>query len=367
MMPKGRIRHMFPGGNTSQGFFSFYSYIMSQEDAKRIFILKGGPGVGKSTFMKSIANEMLDRGYDVEYMHCSSDNSSLDGVVVPAIGIALMDGTAPHVVDPKTPGAVDEIINLGDCWDERKIAGFKHEIIKLSSEIGRGFERAYRYLKAAGQMYDDIAALCGRALNEGSLNILADELISSLFDGVQVNNRPGRQRCLFASAITPDGIISYLDDLIVSDSIYKLSGFAGAGMEKVLEKIKAAALERGFFTEEFYCPLKPWKLEHLIIPEINTAFTTINKYHYTDACAIRNIDFSVVLDNKVLDPLRQEIEYDEIMFDKLLYKAVDIIHGNKVLHDEIESYYIPNMDFSSVQNKQNEVMNRILEYAEETK
>ena len=50
-MTKGRIRHMFPGGNTSQGFFSYYDYILGQEEANRIICIKGGPGVGKSTFM----------------------------------------------------------------------------------------------------------------------------------------------------------------------------------------------------------------------------------------------------------------------------------------------------------------------------
>ena len=103
-MEKGRIRHMFPGGNTSEGFYSYYDYVLPQERAERIFILKGGPGVGKSTFMKKIAEEMLNRGYDVEYMHCSSDPSSLDGIVVPAKNVAVIDGTAPHVIDPKNPG-----------------------------------------------------------------------------------------------------------------------------------------------------------------------------------------------------------------------------------------------------------------------
>jgi len=41
---------------------------------------------------------MADLGYDVELFHCSSDPSSLDGVVMPGIGVALMDGTAPHMV-----------------------------------------------------------------------------------------------------------------------------------------------------------------------------------------------------------------------------------------------------------------------------
>ena len=97
-MSKGTIKKVFPGGNTSLGFYSFYNYILSQQEARRIIVLKGGPGVGKSTFMRKIAEEMQDRGYNVEHMHCSSDNNSLDGVVIPAIKVALLDGTVPHKV-----------------------------------------------------------------------------------------------------------------------------------------------------------------------------------------------------------------------------------------------------------------------------
>ena len=104
-MSKGKIREMFPGGNTSQGFFSYYDYILRQEKAVKIFCIKGGPGVGKSTFMRKIGYEMLDMGYDVEFMHCSSDSNSLDGVVIPSINVALLDGTAPHVVDQESWGS----------------------------------------------------------------------------------------------------------------------------------------------------------------------------------------------------------------------------------------------------------------------
>ncbi|BAF58907.1 hypothetical protein PTH_0726 [Pelotomaculum thermopropionicum SI] len=94
-MGKGRLTKVFPGGNTAYGFYSFYDHII-EPDATRIFVIKGGPGVGKSTFMRKIGEAMLDRGYDVEFHCCSSDNGSLDGVVIPAIRIALLDGTAPH-------------------------------------------------------------------------------------------------------------------------------------------------------------------------------------------------------------------------------------------------------------------------------
>lgn len=364
-MPKGKVRHMFPGGNTSKGFHSFYNYIISQEDAKRIFILKGGPGVGKSTFMRKAAAEMLERGYDVEYMHCSSDNNSLDGVVIPRIGIAMIDGTAPHVVDPKNPGVVDEIIHLGDFWNEAGMVKHRQEVLKVNSEVGRIFARGYRYLKAAWQIYDDSSALYGRAVDEAKINMLAKEFIEELWGGIPLSATVGRQRCLFASAITPDGLQNYLDDLLISDDIYMLGGFPGAGTERLLERLKAAAVERGFDVEAYYCALNPDKLEHLIMPSLDTAFTTVNRYHSTDACALRKVDFTNMLDEKVIGAYKLELEYNQFEFDTLLKKAVDIIHGAKVLHDEMETYYIPNMDFTAIQSRWEGTMKRILEYAGE--
>ena len=98
-MGMGRLKKVFPGGNTSKGFHSFYDYII-EPDATRIFVIKGGPGVGKSTFMRKIGETMLSRGYDVELHCCSSDNGSLDGVMIPAIRVALLDGTAPQSAVP---------------------------------------------------------------------------------------------------------------------------------------------------------------------------------------------------------------------------------------------------------------------------
>lgn len=95
----GTVKHYFPGGNTSKGFYSLYRYIMPQNQAKRIFCIKGGPGTGKSFLMKKIGNQYLKKGYDIEYHHCSSDNDSLDGVVIKDLNIVFLDGTSPHVVD----------------------------------------------------------------------------------------------------------------------------------------------------------------------------------------------------------------------------------------------------------------------------
>ena len=139
----GKSRHMYPGNNTPEGFFSYYNYILSQEEANRIFCIKGGPGVGKSTFMKRIGEEMLQQGHDLDFMHCSSDNNSLDGIVIRDLGIALVDGTSPHIVDPLHPGAVDSILHLGEFWNEDGIRSNKDHVLAINKKLKSIFHKAY--------------------------------------------------------------------------------------------------------------------------------------------------------------------------------------------------------------------------------
>jgi len=359
---RGRSRHMFAGGNTSRGFFSYYNNILRQEDANRIFILKGGPGVGKSTFMKTIADEMLERGYDVEYMHCSGDPNSLDAIVIPAIGVAMIDGTAPHVVDPKNPGAVDEIVNLGDYLNEDGMRLNKDKIIGYAGEKSKAYARAYRYLKAAECVYEVMAEIYKSASDNAWINVQAEEVKKELFGNTKISSKEGRQRHLFASAITPLGIRNYLPSLLTAKKTYLLSGSPGTGMDKFLENIRRASVERGFYTESYYCALQPERLEHLIIPEIDAAFATVNEYHNADVEYYKKIDFSSKLNKKVIDAHAEELEFGKGKFDELLGRAIDAISKARELHSHLEAYYIPNMDFRGVQKSLESILARIFEY-----
>lgn len=365
-MTKGKVRHMFPGGNTSLGFYSYYSNILPQDKATRIFILKGGPGVGKSTFMKKIGNEMLDRGYDVEYMHCSSDNNSLDGVVIPSIGVALVDGTAPHVVDPKNPGAVDEIIHLGDYWNEVGIRENREDVMKDNKTIGSLFTRAYRYLRAAAAVYEDTENIYGATLDRGRINGIAHELIDGLLGERKVSEIEGRQRCLFASAITPAGLQNYLDT-VLTGRVIELSGNPGTGADIILEKVKEAAVDKGLSVECFYCALKPGKLEHLVIPEVEASITTRNKYHSIGNIPYRTINLDEYTDEETISKCSDMLRYNEDIFESLISRAVSTIKNAKEIHDRLESYYIPNMDFEAIQRRWESTMAKILKYADENR
>lgn len=367
MSRKGRIRKVFPGGNTSLGFYSFYDYI-AEPGANRIFVIKGGPGVGKSTFMRTIGSTLADRGYDVEFHCCSSDNGSLDGVYVPALDIALIDGTAPHVVDPKNPGAVDEIIHLGDYWDDAGMRANKEPILKLNAEVGRLFRRAYAYLAAARLFLDEVESYYqdGHALDTDGLNNLALELIEEIFPGSTPPAAPPRTtrvRRLFATAITPDGPVHYLDTLVGDlKRRYIINGDDGTGKTTLVARILDAAVMRGYYAEAFHCSLDPTRVDHVIIPDLEVAVINGVEPHFYDARQNdRVIDTDAFVAANALADLQGERKVAREMYRRSFDQAVALITRAKQVHDEMEEYYIPNMRFAEIDARRAQVLKRILQ------
>ena len=89
-------RKYFLGANACTGFYSAFSDCYAAGDGWRAFIIKGGPGTGKSSFMKYVAAKAAERGLEVELCVCSSDPQSLDGVILRSMKTVILDGTPPH-------------------------------------------------------------------------------------------------------------------------------------------------------------------------------------------------------------------------------------------------------------------------------
>lgn len=366
-MPKrGHVKRVFPGGNTSVGFYSFYDYIAPQ-DANKVFVIKGGPGVGKSSFIGAIGENLVNRGFDVEFHHCSSDNRSLDGVYVPAIEVALIDGTAPHILDPRNPGAVDEIIHLGDYWDESGLRARRKEIIQANAEVSRCFARAYRFLKAAQVVYDDWETLNRQAMDYARANQKAATLIEEIVNARPVANRLGRDRHLFASAITPDGLMNYVDTIIGPvPHKYVIQGEPGTGKSYLLKKIATAALERGLDTELYHCPLNPEKVEHVVIPALGVALTkSIEPHTWRPTPEDIIVEMNECLEPRTVARNQSAVNDAERLFGQLFSQAIACIQDAKATHDLMEAYYIPCMDFEKISQVRERTLERILGYAAE--
>ena len=125
----------FSGSNSGEGFHNYFDGVVPVwERLTRYFMIKGGPGVGKSTLMKRVAAKAEEAGEEVELFYCSGDPESLDAVRLVKRGIVFADATSPHTMDPQLPGAVEEIVNLGEQIDRNRIVKYRAEVETLAKK-----------------------------------------------------------------------------------------------------------------------------------------------------------------------------------------------------------------------------------------
>ncbi len=150
----------FAAANGASGFRSYFDEIFSSENAESVFILKGGPGTGKSTLLRDLASTFDRKDTEMEIFHCSSDPKSLDGLLLTHAGrsICVLDGTAPHERDARLPGACDELFDLGACFDTSALRAEKKAILSLQKEKSLAYKEAYFHLRLFGIFNDKIKA-----------------------------------------------------------------------------------------------------------------------------------------------------------------------------------------------------------------
>ncbi|MCF0146823.1 MAG: ATPase [Clostridium sp.] len=359
-MTYNKERHFFLGGNTYKGFHSFFNYLINKEEANRVICIKGGPGTGKSYLMKKVAAFFLDKGYSVEYNHCSSDEKSLDGIVIPELKIAMLDGTAPHMVDPIYPGAIDEIINMGIALDNDALSLNKKELISVYKEISNNFQRAYKFLSSAKPIHDDWSRLNSKALDYSKIITITDSLKEEVFN--KQKSGFGDERHIFATAFTPSGILTFTQDLVANyKHKFVLQGGPGFSKTKILLELGKLAQKKGYFVEYLHDPFNPERIEHILIPEISVSIVTENEI---SKCSFEGKIYNIedFCDNSILKKNEKEIEYDKYIFNELTDKALKLISNAHTIHDDLESYYIKSLNFDLLNSIFNDTINKLTKY-----
>lgn len=355
-------KHYFPGSNTSEGFYSLFQYILPIKEAKKIFYIKGGPGTGKSSCMKKIGQLFKDKGYNIEYFHCSSDNESLDALVIKELKVELLDGTAPHINDPKCPGAVGEILDFGTSLNKEGLSIEKNNILNTNKDISNTFKRSYRYLESARSIIKDWTECNKNSLNMNKLILLKNDLNSKIFNKIGHINEYKEPRHLFATAFTPNGIISYIENIIEDiDNVYVLKGDPGSGKNDTLNFLKDQCLMNGLYVEVYHDPFIPSRIEHIVIPKLNTAILSSNEINKDYVFKYSNvIDMNALISPSSL--YKSYLKEDIPVFYSLIDKALKNLTNCKKLHDKLESYYINNIDFNVVNDLCNSVIRRLENY-----
>ena len=275
----------FLAANSGRGFVSCYDDFPGP--GVFLHIIKGGPGTGKSSFMRRIRAEAAARGLDTETVLCSGDPDSLDALSIPALSQAWVDGTAPHVREPVLFGMDSDYVNLGRFC--------------RTPLPGRERERAAALNAAYKACYRDAYALLCEALDAEDAGP----------EPPAPHPLPGLRR-RYLSAITCRG------ELRLTDTVEKLckQNYVFQDAASLADAAERAAVQG---LDVIVCPrpLDPARLEAVLLPALSLALLAPPE---TESAAAR----------------------------RARERAVGKLHEAKLLHDELEAVSHPFMDFSAL-------------------
>ena len=183
-------KQVFLSANTAEGSINFFNLIVEMYDLNKLYILKGGSGIGKSTFMRNFSNAFDGKK---TFVYCSADPNSLDGVILEDLGVAIIDGTAPHIVDPRFPGLIDEIVDLGKFIIPDRVRATVKQINDITQNKKKHYQNAFAELKMAREQHQELERLYSGAVDFEKVDELCNKLITEtkLTAGVTKRNSEG--------------------------------------------------------------------------------------------------------------------------------------------------------------------------------
>lgn len=344
-MDTGLETRYFLGANTGAGYCSFFSHFLRQP-GRCVHILKGGPGCGKSTFLKKLGAHAQSCGRDVVYLHCSGDPASLDGVYFPETNTAWLDGTAPHVCDPAVFGVTGDYLDLGAFCRTESLD--TDRIRQLSADRLLFCRRAQDYLTAAAAL--DARKQPGLLFPEDRAAARRRAAGTALreFGAVKKDAMPGHMEKRFLSAVTCEGRYAFPQTLeALAGRVYLLDNGCGLA-EDYLRVIREHALRCGLRLIVCPDPLLPERTEAVLIPALHLAFLAAQEGIPLANVSVRHIRLDAIPDAGRLRALRTQMRTDARLQRQAVDAAIRQLQAAKLLHDELEAVYHPCMDFDAL-------------------
>jgi len=327
----------FAATNSGLGFKSYFSEIF--ENAKKQYIIKGGPGTGKSYLMKKAADEAEKRGYDVEYFYCSSDPDSLDGIFIHGLDVAVADGTSPHAIEASYPGVRDSLLDIGRFWDEKKLAIYADEIKKLINRRSYLWKGVYRYLDAALKLSQEYDSYVSDAVISEKLNAAIRRLTKNFS-----SDGDGKTHTRILSAISMKGPFTFDTFRAISKNSYVINdrfGIAAHIYQYLLNEIKS----RGISAHISYDPLTG-KCDGIYLPNDSICIITASKefvYGEND----HEINAARFVNKEVFASRRAKLRFILRCREEIMNGAYDTLNEIRELHFRLEEIYTKAMNFKA--------------------
>jgi len=328
----------FAAVNSREGFISFFGEIF--HNLSKLYIIKGGPGTGKSHLMREIAKAAEEHGYRVEYYYCSADDHSLDGIIIRGIEVGVIDGTAPHTRDPEMAGALEDILNVGAFWDSEKLRGQLDEIRILTEKKSQLYTSVYDLLAASGRVEASARAVSCRALDNEKMTAAAERMLRGI-----KGNKESSEELRILSCIGMNGEVRFHTFEHMAKHRVLVRNTAGCGY-LFLRALRRVAAKQGLHLTVSYSPLDPELEDGLYIHESDTA--CIFEEHAEEIReGERIINMARFLDGDYLREHRAKLRFLHRSAAEIKKEAILCFSEIQNTHFALEKIYSAAMDFEA--------------------
>ncbi len=339
---KATDQSYYIGANTCLGFINCADNRLNE--LNKLYIIKGGPGTGKSTFMKELARRAAFLGYSTEKYYCSSDPSSLDAVVIRQLSLGIADGTPPHKIEPSCPGIKEELIDLGRFWNSSFLKECKNEVEKQIKMKNACFSSAYRHFKAASIIRDEEEARLSLCFDQ----LKAKKAIKRIMATIKNGNGYNAQN-MQISAVGMNGksmLNTFEDD---SEMLYSIVDKRGVS-SMIFDIILSEAREKKLKAQFSYDPLM--RIDAIFLPESKTAFTlsSSGKILNTERFIIKD-EYSVI---------KHKLRFLKYLKEEIMTSAEIELNEAKKHHFKLENIYSEAMDYVSLNDMTEEFISSVL-------
>lgn len=331
----------FAASNSAVGFCSYYKECFDCSRVKHLYAVKGGPGTGKSRFLRDVAEYGEQRGYRSEYIYCSSDPDSLDGVILSRGEdcVALLDATAPHIYEPSRPGFREDIVNLGVFWNIEKLTACAAGIEKLNAQKSEAYRRAYRYLAGLGKMRENRDALVAPFIRRGAIRAFAEKLLNGVESDGEYVCHPALMR-----SVGMRGEVGF-DTYFANAKRIILAEDCRGSAQYLMAELGRIALERKMQIRVSHDPVQPEKIDAISFLKsgitVAVCQSELCEYPFKRVYMRRFVEISDMKE------VRGEVNFAERMSRAMLEGALEALEAVRAVHFQIEELYMAAMDFDA--------------------
>ncbi|NLB52339.1 MAG: hypothetical protein GX808_05285 [Syntrophomonadaceae bacterium] len=352
MANRERIRYVFTSSNTIQGFYTFIPQLIA--GIKRIFILKGAIGSGKAAFLRQFGQDMLKRGFRAEFWISSFDPLNPEGVFIPEMDTAVIIGDLPGVTfDDEMLAA--EIIEVDKYENQEAITAKSADIVQLTERMQNSRETAYHILKTAGLAAGEIKKVNAAYINQVKLAELTVHLTE------QILEQGSEEKHYFASAVTPEGMINYIDTISsFCRQRYLFTGPFGTGKSSIIKKIAGQAKSKGLSLEYYHNGFDVNSLTAVVITDLQVALVDAGYLAVNIKPGDEIIDMESLLDHYDHNQADQQISAAKRQYETLVQEAQKHLENAWMAAEELKRIHLGAIDFDELDKRRGQIIENII-------